>query len=364
MRIEKVETLLRGEVAVVRIYTNDGNVGIGQTAPYHAGLTVKVLHNFVAPYFIGKDTWDIEALVDEFLRVNYKFPSTFIMRALAGIDTASWDLNARSAGVPVYKLIGGAARTSVPVYASSMIRDISPEGEAARIKDLADEFGFRAAKIRVGDPQGRDKDFEPGRTEQIIPLMREVLGPDFLISADANGGFSVPRAIAMGRLMEDFGYFHFEEPCPFAEIANTAAVAAALDIPISGGEQDNSFPQFFSMVANHAVDIIQPDIGYSGGLSRARKVAVLAELAGMPCTPHCANDSLLQVFTLHLALAMPSCIHHQEWSIEDTQWTKNIYEPMLHVVNGAVAAPQEAGWGVTLTSTFEAQAVKQTTSRD
>lgn len=361
MKITKIESLRRGEIVVVRVYTDDGVVGIGQTAPYGAKVTARVLHDFVAPHFVGIDPWDIEAEEDRFLREQYKFPSSFVLRALAGIDTAVWDVLAKSAGLPVYKLLGGAARDRVPVYASSMVRDISPEAEADRIADLAASHGYEAAKIRIGEAMGQDRDATPRRTELIIPRMRKVLGPDFLLSADANGGFTAARAIRVGRLLEDHDYFHFEEPCPFPEIENTAQVAAALDIPVSGGEQDNSLPQFYRMLSMKAVDIVQPDIGYIGGISRARKVAVLAEFAGIPCTPHCANDSLLQVFTLHLALAMPSCIHHQEWSIERTPWTAAIYEPMLEVVAGTVNAPTKPGWGIELTSTFISSAESEFT---
>ncbi|GAB3611684.1 mandelate racemase/muconate lactonizing enzyme family protein [Humibacter ginsengisoli] len=352
MRITTIETLQRGPLAVVRVGTDEGAVGIGQAAPYEAETTVHVLHDLVAPFFLGRDVWDAEALVDEYLRATYKFPSSFLLRAVGGIETALWDIMARAAGEPVWRLLGGAARTSVPVYASSMIRTISPDEEAERIAALADEYGFRAAKIRVGDAMGRDRDASPGRTESIIPRMREVLGNDFRLSADANGGYTAAEAIRVGRLLEQHGYAHFEEPCPFPMLSETAAVTAALDIAVSGGEQDTSLPQFHRMVSERVVDIIQPDVGYIGGVSRARKVAVLAEMAGIPCTPHCANSSLLQVFSLHLAIAMPACIQPQEWSIETTSWTQGVFSPLPAVVGGEVVAPQAAGWGVELESEY------------
>ena len=110
------------------------------------------------------------------------------------------------------------------------------------------------------------------------------------------------------------------------------------------------------MISGRAVDIVQPDVGYIGGISRARKVAVLAEAAGIPCTPHCANDSLLQVFSLHLAAAMPACTQYQEWSIETTPWTHGVYEPALRVVDGRVDAPTAPGWGVQLDPAFVREA--------
>lgn len=348
MRIESIETFRTDQLAIVRIRTDDGVEGIGQTSPFNPGPTVKVLHEMAAPYFLGQDPWDGEALVERCIREQYKFPSTFLYRALCGIDTALWDVLGQATGQPVYKLIGGTVRTSVPMYASSMSRSITPEDEAERLARLREEQGFRAAKVRVGSVMGRDTDASPGRTERLIPTIREAVGEDFTIHADANSGFTVSRAIRVGRLLEEYGYGHFEEPCPYPELENTAQVAAALDIPVAGGEQDNTLVQFRRMIEMHAVDIVQPDIGYLGGLGRARQVARMAEVAGIPCTPHCSNRSMLQVFTLHLAAAMPACHQFHEWGIEDTPWTRGIYEPEPQVVDGAVQVGSDPGWGTRL----------------
>ena len=353
MKIERIETYLAPQVAVVRIITDDGVVGTGQTSPYMADITVDVLHKMVAPFFLGQDPWQLERLVEKCLAHHYKFHGSFLCRALCGVDTALWDLLGKVTGQPVYKLLGGAARQEVPMYASSMSRKITPEQEAQRLADLVSSQGFRGVKVRIGQVMGQDTDAAPRRTEQMIPLIREALGEDLTIRADANGGFSVPRAIAVGRLLEKYRYFHFEEPCPFPEIESTAQVAAALDIAVAGGEQDHSLEQFNRMIRLGTVDIVQPDIGYIGGLSRARKVAQLAEMAGIPCTPHCANRSLLQVFTLHLAKAMPACYQDQEWSIEDNQtWADEIYEPVLQVTNGVIPVSDRPGWGIEIVPAF------------
>lgn len=358
-RIDRIETFLRDQVVLVRVSTDDGQEGWGQAAPYHAGLTEQVLHEMVAPLFLGQDPWDLEALVNDALRKNHKFLGGFLHRALGGIDTALWDLNAKAARVPVYKLLGGAARTSIPVYVSSMIRTTTPQEEAARIQEQIADKGYRAVKTRVGQEMAADVDAWPGRTEEIIPVMRDVLGDDIELSADANGGFSVGRAVRVGRMLEDYGYFHFEEPLPYTDIEGTAHVTATLDIPVSGGEQDYSLSQFRRMLAMRAVDIIQPDVGYIGGVSRARKVAIMAEAAGIPCTPHCANHSLLQIFCLHLAVAMPSVSQYQEWSAESPAWERDLFSPLPEVVDGEVAAPTLPGWGVEIDSTF----LRATTAR-
>lgn len=362
MRIESIESYRRDDnLAIVRVRTDDGVEGIGQTSPYGANFSARVLHDLVAPYFIGKDPWDLEVLGDTFLRNTYKFPSSYILRALCGVDTAVWDILGKATGQPVYKLLGGEVRSHVPMYASSMRRDITPEDEGERLLKLIEEQGFKCVKIRVGQVMGRDSDASPGRTPKLIKHIREVLGPDVNINADGNSGFSAAAAIRVGRMMEEHDYFHFEEPCPYPQIENTAKVAAALDIPVAGGEQDNSLDQFHRIIETKAVDIIQPDIGYIGGVSRARRVAWMAEAAGIPCTPHCANRSLLQVFTLHLAAAMPSISQYQEWTIENNSWVKDIYAPMPEVVDGSVAVTRTPGWGIELLPEFVKTAEHETT---
>jgi L-alanine-DL-glutamate epimerase-like enolase superfamily enzyme len=355
MRIARIETHLapKGNVAVVRVYTDDGAEGIGQTAPYRADLTVGVLHEMVAPLFLGHDPWEVGALTKRCLTKLYKFTGTFLFRALCGVETALWDLLGKVTGQPVYRLLGGAVRTTIPMYASSLSRTISPEGEAQRMVDLVGRHGFRCVKIKIGGRMGQDTDAAPGRTERIVPLLREALGDGVDISADANGAFTTHRAIQIGRLLERHRYFHYEEPCPYTEWENTAAVAAALDIPVAGGEQDNSLATFARLIRLRAVDIVQLDIGYLGGIGRARRVAELAELAGLPCTPHCSNHSLLQVFVLHLAAAMPACHQYQEWRADaDQPWADAIYEPLLEVVDGAIAVPDRPGWGIAIQPGF------------
>jgi len=349
MKISSITSYLHSRhLGLVRVTTDDGAEGWGQVSPYIADQSISVLHDQLSSWFLGKDPWDLPAIVDECVRAEYKFYGTTLFRALCGIDTAVWDLLARSVGLPVYKLLGGAVRTKIAVYGSSMRRDITPPDEAERLQALVDSGTFTGFKIRIGEVMGRDGDAAAGRTESIIPMIRTALGEDVTLRADANGGYSTAEAIRVGRILEEYGYYHYEEPCPYPQLENTAAVAAALDIPIAGGEQDNSLEQFHRMIEGRVVDIVQPDIGYLGGITRARKVAGMAEAAGIWCTPHCANTSLLQIFTLHLAASSPSVTQAQEWSIEDVDWVRDLYDPLPPVHGGFVELGAEPGWGVNL----------------
>ncbi len=364
MKITSIETFQRdAALSIVRVRTDDGHEGWGQTSTHSADVATPILHKLVAPYFLGKDPWDIDVLANEFVRSSYKFPSTFVLRALTGIDTAIWDLLGKATGQPVYKLLGGKARDSVPVYASSMRRETTAEWEVDRFSDEIAKHGFRCVKIKIGKVMGRDQDESAGRTEKFIPLVREVLGDDVDIHADANGCYSAPQAIRVGRVLEDYGYAHFEEPCPYQEIENTAKVAAALDMPVAGGEQDAVMEQFYRMITTGAVDIIQPDIGYIGGMARTRRVVHMAQAAGIPATPHCANQSLIQVFNLHLAMSSPVISQYQEWSIEREleDYAYGLYDPMPVIVDGNVTLSDAPGWGIDIDSDFLRSAERQVT---
>ncbi len=350
MKIARIETFLKNDVPVCRVTTDTGEVGTGQCSTFGGAVTVKTLHEMVAPLVLGRDPLKIEALTDRVIDRTMKFPGTFVRRALSGIDTALWDLKGKLFGRSVAQLLGGPVRERVPMYASSMQRQITPEDEAARLKRLVREQGFGAVKVRIGAgpgaPMGSDSDAWPGRTERLVETVRRELGEEVRINVDANSSFTAARAIRVGRMLERFNVFHFEEPCPYPDIESTRRVTEALDVYVAGGEQDNIMSQFRRMVAMRAVDIVQPDILYLGGICRARRVAMLAREFGLVCTPHAANRSMVQLFTLHLAAAMPNCLYEQEWTIESTGWTDGLLEQTLRIEDGAVAVPDGPGWGL------------------
>jgi L-alanine-DL-glutamate epimerase-like enolase superfamily enzyme len=227
-----------------------------------------------------------------------------------------------------------------------MSREITPEAEAARLADLRDRSGYRAFKIRIGKVCGHDEDQWPGRTEALIPAVRKAIGEDVALLADGNSCYTPKRAIEVGRLLEENHAGHFEEPCPYWELEWTAEVAAALAVPVAGGEQDYDLNQWRRIVQMRAVDIVQPDIGYIGGLSRALRVARMAEQAGLVCVPHSANLALVVVFSLHMMGAIPNAGPHVEFTIEQGPWWEGFYQPLPVVCDGKVEIPAGPGWGV------------------
>lgn len=358
MRIQSIETFATGNVCIVRVRTDDGAEGYGQTSPFNADITATVLHRQIAPLVLGADAEDLDALSDRCIEENYKFPWSYVCRALCGVETALWDLRGKREGKSVCELLGGKPRP-IDAYGSSMRRDIAPKDEADRLKRLMDTHGYRAFKIRIGSVCGHDRDEWPGRTDELVPTVRKAIGPDAALLVDGNSCYTPKRAIEVGRMLEDNGVCHFEEPCPYWELEWTREVAAALKVPVAGGEQDNDLAQWRRMIAMRAVDIVQPDVCYVGGLTRALRVAAMAAEAGLPCTPHSANRSMVTVFTLHMLGAIPNAGKWMEFGIEPQGWAGQLFTPALEARDGKVAIPDGPGWGVTVRPEFLEKAERQ-----
>ena len=364
MKIKSIETFSNEFVGLVRLRTDDGAEGWGQVSTYHADLASLVLHRQVAPYALGQDPLQIDRLIDYITEIEFKFPGSYLRRALSGLDTALWDLRGKLEGKSVCELLGGTPRP-FPVYASSMKRDITPEQEAERLVGLMKRDGYNAFKFRIGKECGHDEDEWPGRTEAIVPTMRRAVGDDIKLLVDANCCYTPKKAIEIGHMLEEYGICHFEEPCPYWDFELGAEVTRGLkdlNIQVAGGEQDCSLSTWRRIVEMRAFDIVQPDICYMGGLSRTLRVANMAKQAGLPCTPHSANLSLVTVFTLHMMGAIENAGPYVEFSIEGPDyypWQYDLYYPALEARNGNVQIPEGPGWGVEINPEWLAGATHQ-----
>jgi L-alanine-DL-glutamate epimerase-like enolase superfamily enzyme len=349
MKLTSIETFTDEFVCFVRVTTEDGAQGWGQVAPYHADITAQVVHRQVAPHALGRDALPIGDLLDIVRDREHKFPGSYLRRAMGGVDTALWDLMGKREGKPVCSLIGGSPGT-VRAYASSMKRDITPADEAARLLRLRDTHGFDAFKFRIGAEVGRDQDEWPGRTEEIVPTMRKALGDDVALLVDANSCYSPGRAIEVGHMLQDHGVSHYEEPCPYWHMEQTRQVTEALEIDVTGGEQDCMMADWTRMIDGRVVDVVQPDVCYLGGLTRTLRVAKMAEDAGLPVTPHCANLSMVTLFTMHLLRAIPNAGPYLEFSIEGLDyypWQDGLFVASPYeIVDGRATVTDTPGWGV------------------
>ena len=348
MKIASIETFTDKFVGFVRVTADTGDRGWGQVSSYNADITCQILHRQVSPHAIGADALDIDGLIDRIGEREHKFPGSYLRRAQTGLDTALWDLRGKLEGKPVVSLLGGKPG-KLRAYASSMKRDITPEDEVRRFLELRDRFGFDAFKFRIGSECGHDRDEWPGRTEAIVPMVCKAL-PGAAKLVDANSCYSPRRAIEVGRMLQAEGVSHFEEPCPYWELDQTKEVAGALDIDVTGGEQDCELPIWKHMIDMRAVDVVQPDVMYMGGIGRTLRVARMAAAAGLPCTPHSANLSLVTLCTMHLLGAIPNAGKYLELSIEGSDyypWQEGLFvNDPYKVSDGKVTIPDDPGWGI------------------
>ena len=353
VQIASVELLKAGEQFLVRVRDRDGATGVGVGHPDVLETTWPILTRRVAPFFVGKDARDLEALVDGvyLANSNYKWQGLPFWVPVASLEIAVLDLLGQVARKPLGDLFGGATRREVAVYRASGNRGNTPEEEIAFLQRLVAETGAKAIKFRLGARMRHD-DASTRRDLALIPLTRKTFGDGMTIYADANGSYDVPTSLRIGRVMQEHRLAFLEEPVPFDYYDETKQVADELPIPVAGGEQESSLRRFRWMIERRGVDVVQPDLFYFGGFVRSIRVARMAAAAGIPCTPHMSDGGLGYLYVTHFASCVPNAGPFQEYKgRDDTLPVSSDTSPLLSV-KGMMAVPTGPGLGVTIDPAF------------
>ena len=343
--IESIELQRKGRDSVLRVRSKDGAEGVA-LANGREQYVYPILNKRVIPYFLGKDARDLEEHLWGVYRhgSNYKLQGLAFWCCLAWVEFAILDMIGRVTGRSIGQLCGGVIRRNVDFYVASGRRDSTPEEEVEYLAGLIAETGARAVKFRLGGRMSKNADATEGRTEELIPLARKKLGDKIALHGDANSSYDPPKAIEIGRMLEDVDAVYFEEPCPFDHLEDTKAVTDALTIPVAGGEQEFSQRRFRWMIYNRGVDIVQPDLHYYGGLIRSTRVARMAAVAGMPTTVHISGGFGF-VYMLHFASFTPDIGLYQEYKRNIERYA-DWFDPPLKINDGAITVPQGPGVGI------------------
>ena len=346
VKIASVELLKNGNDFFVRTRSTDGAEGITGTKKVED--YVAIFEHLVAPHFIGRDARSLEALIDDVYRVssNYKLASLPFWSCVAFIEQSLLDLLGKTAAKPVGALLGGVIRSEIPVYLSGSDRVLTAEEEVAVYERGMAATGAKAVKFKIGGRMSRNLDTYPGRTETLLKLARKKLGDKVILYADANGSYDVPHGIRVGRLLEEFNFSFFEEPCPYEELSETQAVAQALRIPIAYGEQNYSLWQFDWALRNRVMQIVQPDLNYNGGLIRAKRVARIAEKLGRTIVPHNTQTGATSVNMVQFASCTQNATPFMEYPWRAPQKTPTWFKPDFKIVNGNLRVPTTPGMGL------------------
>jgi L-alanine-DL-glutamate epimerase-like enolase superfamily enzyme len=344
--IDSIRLLRKDKEYLVHVRSKDGAEGVSLTNPPRAEYLHPVFNRLVAPFFIGKDARELENLLWELYRWqdNYKLYGLALWSPQAWAEFAILDMLGRVAGKPMGALLGEVVQREVPFYVASGRRDTTPEQEVDYLRKLVEQSGAKALKFRVGGRMSRNADAMPGRTDKLIPLVRKTFGDAMAIHADSNSSYDPPKAIEVGRMLEEIKAVYFEEPCPFDHLEDTKRVADALTIPISGGEQEYSDWRFRWMIANRGVDIVEPDLFYYGGLIRSMRVARMAELAKMPVTVHISGGFGF-VYMLHYASCLRNPASYQEYKLGAERYG-SWFDPPITVKDGKMTVPAGPGVGI------------------
>ena len=354
--IRTAEVRVHGYQVHIRVYTDQGIIGQGETTDASEG-NIPLIRSF-ARMLVGQDPLNIEAAFER-IRTSGIFAgaqSGQYVTALTGVETALWDIAGKALGLPVYQLLGGKVRDRVRVYCDSGGRDMIPgnEGSKARIKEIQD-MGFTGAKLDVDDardPSRFDRvnwtanNAEIDRMVASVAFTRESYGKNMDIAVDMHGRYDAPTAKRVAKEMEPFRLMWLEEPVPPDNIDAMRDVRASTQTPICCGENIYLRWGFRELFEKRAVDIVMPDFQKCGGLLEARKIADMAHAYFIPVAPHCVTSPIGMMATAHVCAAIPNFLA-QEWHwIDSLPLWKNWVKEGEIIQKGFITLPERAGFGV------------------
>jgi L-alanine-DL-glutamate epimerase-like enolase superfamily enzyme len=355
--IESLELLRWENSFLCRVRSTDGAVGISVGHSSLRTLHPIFIHNLQA-FFIGKDARELDLILEKvyLYGFNFRYNGIALGLPLATIEFAVLDMLGRIANRPLGQLLGQIHHPEVGVYVATEWRERPLEETFERVQKAVAEYDARALKIKVGYLMFMTTDMRAkiplGKTERLIPMLREHYGRDMALYADANGFYEADEAIRVGKLLEENRYAYFEEPVMYDDFESIKRVADALTIPVANGEQDQSFVHFRWLIANDGIEIVQPDSYYFGGLIRCIKVGRMAAAFGKTIVPHMSGGGLGFLYNIHLVSVLPNAGAHHEFKGLDTQVRFECKTSPLKVVAGKIKVPTGPGSGVEIDPDF------------
>ncbi|MGJ5818080.1 mandelate racemase/muconate lactonizing enzyme family protein [Paludibaculum fermentans] len=351
--IESVELLHLDGAYLCRVRSKDGAEGISVAHSSMNTLFPIFLRN-VAPFFLGKDARELDLILEKIFifGFNFRLSGLALGLPLATVEFAILEMLGRMAKRPVGELIGEIHNREVGVYMATEWREKPVEESLKLIQGAVAEHDIHALKIKIGGLMFMTTDMyavgPPGRTEKIVPLVRKTFGDKMALYADSNSFYTVPEAIRVGKLLEEYKFVYFEEPVKFDHIEEIKQVADALTIPIANGEQDFDYYGFRWLMANDGLDIVQPDNYYFGGLIRSMKVARMAAACGRTIVPHMSGGGLGFLYDIQFVSAAPNAGEHHEFKSFKTHVKYECKTAPMKVVNGKIKVPTAPGFGADL----------------
>lgn len=354
MKIKSLETLIANagqrNYLFVRLTTDTGLVGVGEATLEWQERAVEVLLNeWVASRVLGKDPFDIEAVVGDMIRDQYQGGST-VMTAISGAEIAMWDIIGKSTGEPVYRLIGGRARPQLFAYANGWYGGCeTPADFAARAREVA-RRGYRAMKF---DPFTTAwKVLDTAAEEHAVAVVEAVaaaVDPEIGLMIEMHGRLGAGDAIRFINRLQDCRNIRWcEEPVAPERIELLREVKERTTLPISSGERLYAEADFARLIGSRAVDVVQMDVAHCGGVTAAKKIAAMAAVQDVAISPHCSIGPVALAAALHVAWSTPNMLMLESFAEFDVDWRDGLVSGWNPLRQGEFTLPEEPGLGVVL----------------
>ncbi|HLG74082.1 MAG TPA: mandelate racemase/muconate lactonizing enzyme family protein [Chloroflexota bacterium] len=321
--------------AVARVRIDEGLEGIGHAMPLYSRGSFRSLvaaMEDLGEMLLGDDPRQPEAL---HARISPNPPGGVGTMATAGLDVAVWDLAAKAAGLPLWRVLGGF-RGRVPAYASLRLGRDKSAAEAAQIAGSLKEQGFKAMKTNLGP------DTSVSVAVERIRGIREVIGYDVKLMVDVNSLWTPSTAIRVGHELEEFELFWIEDPAPTHNLSGLAEIKASLRTPVMAGETLYGYMPFRPLFESGAVDLVMPDIMRVGGITPYRKVAHMAEAFGIPCASH-----LMPEISASVVASVPNGV-----IVEYVAFAEKLFRNTPRLENGDLVLSEQPGHGLELDEEF------------
>jgi galactonate dehydratase len=353
MKITRFETFLANaglrNYLFVRLTTDRGLTGVGEATLEWQERTVEtILHEWVESRLLGRDAFDIEAVVGGMIRDQYQGGST-VMTAISGVEIAMWDLIGKACEQPVYKLLGGCCHAAIPAYANGWYGGARAPGDfAERARDVVAR-GYRALKF---DPFGTAwKEFAAGEEElacEIVAAVRDAVGPKVGLMIEYHGRLSFAAALRLIRRLERFEPQWSEEPVAPENLDLLAELKLQAPGTIAAGERLYTMADFYRLIQLRAVDVVQMDIAHCGGLLVAKKIAAMAAAQDVRVAPHCSIGPVALAAALHFGLSTPNFMIQENFGDFDVPWRSSLVHGWNPGRNGEFVLADVPGLGLDL----------------
>jgi len=347
----------------VEVYTDEGVTGLGECTLYHGNHIVSESVHAIKPLIIGLDPANIEEIWQRIFRRYLRIGARGIISAVASaVDIALWDIKGKVLGVPIYQLLGGPVRDHVPLYThvpSAWDETVTLQ-EAVELAKKAKTEGYEAIKTdpfkwarqKSGPFQGASflERLTPKIIEEAVDrfsALREALGPDYELMAEAHARFDVPSAIRAARALEPLDLTWFEEPVPPESYDALRQVRENTNVPISVGESLLTRYDFVPIFKERLADYIMPDVAWAGGISELRRIGAMAESYYVRFSPHDALGPVAMMAGFHVCMTTPN-LYRQECLHTWFDDYKKVVMPMFDYHDGAIWPSDRPGLGVEL----------------